>query len=143
MLPISVAVPDDAVPGDHPAGIVVALSKEGDGVTVTHRVGVRLHLQVTGEITPPGVSGELCTRGYSVMHSYWGEDAKTRPAGRDRHERCTRAREPLDHRRRGGPDDEQARGGERPVDKPLDRRVGKRGHPRAGHVSMVAMPGAC
>lgn len=52
VLPISVAVPDDAVPGDHPAGIVVALSKEGDGVTVTHRVGVRLHLQVTGEITP-------------------------------------------------------------------------------------------
>ena len=35
---------------------------------------------VTGEITPPGVSGELCTRGYSVMHSYWGDEAKTREA---------------------------------------------------------------
>ena len=35
---------------------------------------------VTGEITPPGVSGELCTRGYSVMHGYWGDEAKTREA---------------------------------------------------------------
>ena len=35
---------------------------------------------VTGEITLPGVSGELCTRGYSVMHSYWGDEAKTREA---------------------------------------------------------------
>ena len=35
---------------------------------------------VTGEITLPGVSGELCTRGYSVMHGYWGDEAKTREA---------------------------------------------------------------
>ncbi|MFT3944692.1 MAG: hypothetical protein QM705_12850 [Ancrocorticia sp.] len=52
VLPVSIAVPGDAVPGDHPAGIVVALSQQGDGVTVTHRVGVRLHLQVTGNIAP-------------------------------------------------------------------------------------------
>ncbi|PIG00683.1 AMP-binding protein [Comamonas sp. 26] len=35
---------------------------------------------VTGEITQPGVSGELCTRGYSVMHGYWGDEAKTHEA---------------------------------------------------------------
>ena len=35
---------------------------------------------VTGAITLPGVSGELCTRGYSVMHGYWGDEAKTREA---------------------------------------------------------------
>ncbi|MEG0937017.1 MAG: AMP-binding protein [Comamonas sp.] len=35
---------------------------------------------VTGEITLPGVSGELCTRGYSVMHGYWGDETKTREA---------------------------------------------------------------
>ena len=28
----------------------------------------------------PGVSGELCTRGYSVMHGYWGDEARTREA---------------------------------------------------------------
>lgn len=43
---------------------------------------VQPHLEVkivdpaTGEVVAPGVSGELCTRGYSVMHGYWG----TRPA---------------------------------------------------------------
>ncbi|QXZ09735.1 AMP-binding protein [Comamonas sp. Y33R10-2] len=35
---------------------------------------------VTGETTLPGVSGELCTRGYSVMHGYWGDETKTREA---------------------------------------------------------------
>ncbi|SDQ76073.1 hypothetical protein [Microbacterium sp. cf332] len=52
VLPVAIGVPADATPGDHPAGIVVALSSEESGVTVTHRVGVRMHLQVTGEIAP-------------------------------------------------------------------------------------------
>jgi fatty-acyl-CoA synthase len=29
---------------------------------------------------PRGERGELCTRGYSVMHGYWGDEAKTREA---------------------------------------------------------------
>lgn len=52
VLPVTIAVPADATPGDHPAGIVVGLSTEEAGVTLTHRVGVRVHLQVSGEITP-------------------------------------------------------------------------------------------
>lgn len=41
------------------------------------------HLEVKivdedGKITPVGVSGELCTRGYSVMAGYWGEPDKTK-----------------------------------------------------------------
>ena len=40
------------------------------------------HLEVKivdaeGRIVPRGVTGELCTRGYSVMLGYWGEDART------------------------------------------------------------------
>jgi len=31
-----------------------------------------------GRIVPRGVTGELCTRGYSVMLGYWDEEAKTR-----------------------------------------------------------------
>jgi len=31
----------------------------------------------TGEIREHGVTGELCTRGYSVMLGYWGNDAAT------------------------------------------------------------------
>jgi fatty-acyl-CoA synthase len=47
---------------------------------------VQPHLEVkiinpeTGETVPNGQSGELCTRGYSVMHGYWGDEARTREA---------------------------------------------------------------
>ncbi|VTU37878.1 AMP-binding protein [Variovorax sp. PBL-E5] len=47
---------------------------------------VQPHLEVkiidpeTRAIVAPGVSGELCTRGYSVMHGYWGDEEKTREA---------------------------------------------------------------
>lgn len=52
VLPVTIATPVDAAAGDHPAGIVVGLSQTGDGVRVTHRMGVRLHLQVAGELVP-------------------------------------------------------------------------------------------
>ncbi|MBU9342349.1 AMP-binding protein [Burkholderia multivorans] len=44
---------------------------------------VQPHLEVkivdpSGEIVPIGVTGELCTKGYSVMLGYWDDDAKTR-----------------------------------------------------------------
>ena len=34
----------------------------------------------SGEVVAPGVSGELCTRGYSVMHGYWDDPARTAEA---------------------------------------------------------------
>ncbi|MBT8073090.1 MAG: AMP-binding protein [Xanthomonadales bacterium] len=41
------------------------------------------HVQVKiidehGAVVPRGTSGELCTRGYSVMLGYWGEDERTK-----------------------------------------------------------------
>ena len=47
---------------------------------------VQPHLEVkiidpaTDETMPRGEAGELCTRGYSVMHGYWDDEAKTREA---------------------------------------------------------------
>jgi fatty-acyl-CoA synthase len=47
---------------------------------------VQPHLEVkiidpeTGAIMPTGQSGELCTRGYSVMHGYWDDEPRTREA---------------------------------------------------------------
>ena len=43
---------------------------------------VQPHLEVkivdtSGAPVPCGQTGELCTRGYSVMHGYWGDPAKT------------------------------------------------------------------
>jgi fatty-acyl-CoA synthase len=43
-------------------------------------VEVKLIDPVTGETTPVGVQGELCTRGYPVMIGYWGDEAATRDA---------------------------------------------------------------
>ncbi|AMM25224.1 AMP-binding protein [Variovorax sp. PAMC 28711] len=47
---------------------------------------VQPHLEVkivdpeTGAVMPRGQSGELLTRGYSVMHGYWDDEPKTREA---------------------------------------------------------------
>lgn len=52
-IPYEITVPADATPGDHPAGVVAALVADDDSaVAVDTRVGVRLHLRVTGEIAP-------------------------------------------------------------------------------------------
>ncbi len=49
---------------------------------------VQPHLEVKlidaeGRVVPVGATGELCTRGYSVMQGYWGDEARTREAVRD------------------------------------------------------------
>ncbi|MDO5288296.1 MAG: AMP-binding protein [Pseudomonadota bacterium] len=47
---------------------------------------VQPHLEVkiidpeTGAVVPVGTAGELCTKGYSVMQGYWGDEARTREA---------------------------------------------------------------
>ena len=48
--------------------------------TVQPHLEVKIIDPATGNITAPGVSGELCTRGYSVMHGYWGDPVKTAEA---------------------------------------------------------------
>ncbi|HZB93572.1 MAG TPA: AMP-binding protein, partial [Stellaceae bacterium] len=37
-------------------------------------------VDLEGRIVPPGVPGELCTRGYSVMLGYWGDEERTAEA---------------------------------------------------------------
>ena len=44
---------------------------------------IQPHLEVKivdplGDTVPVGVTGELCTKGYSVMQGYWGDEEKTR-----------------------------------------------------------------
>jgi hypothetical protein len=51
VLPVRVSVPARATPGDHPAGIAVGVT-QGDGVELTHRIGIRAHLRVSGDIEP-------------------------------------------------------------------------------------------
>ena len=37
-------------------------------------------IDVNGDLVPVGEKGELCTRGYSVMTGYWGDEERTRQA---------------------------------------------------------------
>ncbi|MEO6353269.1 MAG: AMP-binding protein, partial [Burkholderiaceae bacterium] len=53
-------------------------------VATVGRVQPHLEVKITepesGATVAPGVTGELCTRGYSVMHGYWGDPATTAEA---------------------------------------------------------------
>lgn len=49
VVPVRIAVPDTAAPGDHPAGIVAELVTTDGQVQLATRVGVRVHLRVAGE----------------------------------------------------------------------------------------------
>jgi fatty-acyl-CoA synthase len=48
--------------------------------TVQAHVEVKIIDPKTGEVVAPGVPGELCARGYSVMLGYWEDEAQTREA---------------------------------------------------------------
>ncbi|MFK4762534.1 hypothetical protein ACI3KS_16525 [Microbacterium sp. ZW T5_45] len=51
VIPVRVDVPSDAGPGDHPAGIVAELLPGAQQeVLVASRIGVRLHLRVSGDV---------------------------------------------------------------------------------------------
>ncbi|MGY8526618.1 AMP-binding protein [Paracidovorax citrulli] len=55
-------------------------------VTTVGRVQPHLQCKVvdeTGRPVPVGATGELCTKGYSVMLGYWEDDERTREAIRD------------------------------------------------------------
>jgi hypothetical protein len=71
-LPFVVRVPADATPGDHPAGIVAALTTAApDGVTLDSRVGVRLHLRVTGDLAP-ALAVEVVSAAYTPSWNPFG-----------------------------------------------------------------------
>jgi fatty-acyl-CoA synthase len=44
------------------------------------RVEIKVVDPATGDVVPRGASGELCTRGYSVMSGYWSDPERTREA---------------------------------------------------------------
>lgn len=65
VIPVQIAVPSDASPGDHPAGVVAELVP--DAATEVHlasRIGVRLHLRVSGDVVAD-LRAEGITSSYS------------------------------------------------------------------------------
>ena len=55
-------------------------------VSTVGQIQSRLEAKVideSGGVVPPGETGELCVRGYSVMKGYWGDEARTREVVKD------------------------------------------------------------
>ncbi|TQK20918.1 hypothetical protein FBY40_3463 [Microbacterium sp. SLBN-154] len=51
VIPLTITVPENASPGDHPAGVVAQfVPGDGAGVEMASRVGVRAHLRVDGPV---------------------------------------------------------------------------------------------
>ena len=48
--------------------------------TVQSHLEIKVIDPATGHVLPTGQTGEFCTRGYSVMHGYWGDEEKTQEA---------------------------------------------------------------
>ncbi|MGI5186879.1 hypothetical protein ACQEVI_01905 [Promicromonospora sp. CA-289599] len=66
VVPFTVAVPDDAEPGDHAAGVAASVHSTGGGkVAVESRVGFRVMTRVLGELAP--------ALGLTAAASYSGE----------------------------------------------------------------------
>lgn len=61
VVPFTIVVPDDASPGDHPAGVAASILSVGSGaVGVESRIGFRVMTRVTGELRAEiatGISG--------------------------------------------------------------------------------------
>lgn len=60
-VPLTIDVPADATPGDHPAGVVAELVTD-DAVRLAARVGTRLHLRVSGEVVAALEPQDVVTR---------------------------------------------------------------------------------
>ncbi|MEU8199211.1 hypothetical protein AB0C10_36050 [Microbispora amethystogenes] len=48
VVPVKVSIPQNATPGDHPAGVTASIDTISGQVRVQNRVGVRLNIRVTG-----------------------------------------------------------------------------------------------
>ncbi|PRY68129.1 uncharacterized protein DUF916 [Glaciihabitans tibetensis] len=53
-VPFTIAIPDDATPGDYAGGIVTSLPQatQEQGISVDRRLGVRMHVRVLGDLAP-------------------------------------------------------------------------------------------
>ncbi|WP_375383967.1 WxL protein peptidoglycan domain-containing protein [uncultured Microbacterium sp.] len=53
-VPFSVAVPADVTPGDYAGAVLTTLTRDAatQGITVDRRLGIRMHLRVTGDLAP-------------------------------------------------------------------------------------------
>lgn len=108
----------------------------------TPHVEVEIVNPETGRIVPIGVSGEQCTRGYSVMRGYWADDAATSeaicPAGWIRTGDLAVMDEHSTVRVIGRIKDMIIRGGENIYPREIEELL--RGHPGVSDAQVVGIP---
>ncbi|WP_265520955.1 hypothetical protein [Oerskovia flava] len=51
VVPFTIVVPEQVTPGDHPAGVAASVTSTSDSVGVESRVGFRVMMRVTGEVS--------------------------------------------------------------------------------------------
>jgi hypothetical protein len=101
VLPVRIDLPAGVTPGDHPAGVTVGVTGSSDGVTVTNRVGVRVHLQVAGDIAPALQIADVSTTFTPSWIPFAPGRSPHGDAGREQRQRAPRrARRGPRHRRR-------------------------------------------
>lgn len=52
IVPYTITVPEDATPGDHPAGVAASILASDGAIGIESRVGFRVMTRVTGELAP-------------------------------------------------------------------------------------------
>ncbi|MEU6653082.1 DUF916 domain-containing protein [Streptomyces sp. NPDC046900] len=80
IVPFTLTVPTKATPGDHTGGIVASLAasatdKKGNKVAVDQRVGARIYLRVSGEITSRLAVENLHTEYHGTANPFGGGSA--------------------------------------------------------------------
>ncbi|MFF5218829.1 hypothetical protein [Micromonospora sp. NPDC000442] len=62
VVPFTISVPQDATPGDHPAGVAATVTSTGGTVAVQSRVGFRVMLRASGTVTAAVAVEDLTVR---------------------------------------------------------------------------------
>ncbi len=76
-VPFTVAVPDNATPGDYAGGIVTSLAQPDDaaGIGVDRRLGIRVSLRVGGDLKPSLAVGDVHVAWDGGLNPFAGGDA--------------------------------------------------------------------
>lgn len=72
VVPFTLTVPENAAPGDHPAGIVISDSSAEGQILVDRRVATRLYVRVAGALQPALTVGNIVARYKNQLNPFGG-----------------------------------------------------------------------
>jgi fatty-acyl-CoA synthase len=122
-----------------------SFEKRVGSVGVVHpHLEIKIVEPATGQVVPIGTTGELCTRGYSVMLGYWNNEDATAQAIDNAHWMHTGDLATMDEERYinivGRIKDMVIRGGENVYPREIEEFL--YGHPKVSDVQVIGVPDA-